>query len=285
MSETQPDPAGAVPGNGTGTAPADGGETVVARLDITVAGQGMHIEIPIPVAPVSGAALVPIARALAEAVGDRVVEVEAAAGRPVTCRRGCAHCCRHLAPISAIEARAIHALVEAMPEPRRSAIRDRFAAVRAALAAAGLLDEVLGLAQLTAEQARVTAARYMLLGLACPFLGADESCSIYTERPLVCREYLVTSPVAYCIDPTAGRIEGLPRPVRLNEALIVSDPESSDTWTWVALTAVPDWIAQHPGPPPQVPGPDLLRRFLAAAFERDVPAPPLPTLAAPNVMS
>jgi hypothetical protein len=88
----------------------------------------------------------------------------------------------------------------------------------------------------------------------------------------------VTSPAAYCFDPAAGRIEGVPRPLRLNEALIVSDPESSTGW--VALPAVLDWVAEHPGPAPRIPGPDLLRRFLAAALERDLPLPPLPMSAA-----
>ena len=39
------------------------------------------------------------------------------------------------------------------------------------------------------------------MGVPCPFLE-DESCSIHPERPLVCREYLVTSPAALCAGPT-----------------------------------------------------------------------------------
>jgi Fe-S-cluster containining protein len=277
MPETEPRSAGAADDGRTGAAPAAGSAVAVARLDITVAGQKMHIEVPIPTAPVAGAALVPIARALAEAIAGRVVEVEAAAGRAVSCRKGCAACCRHIAPLSAIEARALHALVEAMPEPRRSVVRARFAALRAALAAVGLLEPVLDLAALPRDQAIETGARYTQLALACPFLEADETCGIHAERPLVCREYLVTSPAAYCFDPAAGRIEGVPRPLRFNEALIVSDPESSDGGTWVALPAALDWVARHPEPPPPIPGPDLLRRFLGAVLERDLPGPPLPT--------
>jgi Fe-S-cluster containining protein len=34
----------------------------------------------------------------------------------------------------------------------------------------------------------------------CPFLE-DESCSIHPDRPLVCREYLVTSPAELCAGP------------------------------------------------------------------------------------
>ena len=35
----------------------------------------------------------------------------------------------------------------------------------------------------------------------CPFLE-EESCSIHPDRPLVCREYLVTSPAELCAGPT-----------------------------------------------------------------------------------
>lgn len=39
----------------------------------------------------------------------------------------------------------------------------------------------------------------------CPFLQ-DSACAIYDERPLVCREYLVTNPPAACTTLTPGEI-------------------------------------------------------------------------------
>src|SRR5262249_7534823 len=95
----------------------------VARLKVTLFGETLNIAIPIPAAPVGGAALIPIARALAEGIGERAVAAEAAAGRHVSCRKGCGACCRQLVPLPVTEARRISALVEAMPEPRRSTIR------------------------------------------------------------------------------------------------------------------------------------------------------------------
>jgi len=46
---------------------------------------------------------------------------------------------------------------------------------------------------------------YFYEGVACPFLE-EESCSIHPDRPLSCREYLVTSPAEYCSRPTAETI-------------------------------------------------------------------------------
>ena len=42
---------------------------------------------------------------------------------------------------------------------------------------------------------RILGREYFQLGIPCPFLE-EESCSIYHDRPITCREYLVTSPPA-----------------------------------------------------------------------------------------
>src|SRR5215470_292120 len=113
---------------------------ITAALDIVVAGQKMHVDIRIDAAPAGAGALIPIARGLNEAISGRMVEIVEANGKTVSCRKGCGACCRQAVPVSIAEARAIHALVERMPEPRRGAIRARFAAARERLQAAGLLD-------------------------------------------------------------------------------------------------------------------------------------------------
>ena len=42
----------------------------------------------------------------------------------------------------------------------------------------------------------------------CVFLGNDDACTIYEDRPAVCRKVLVTTPVVEC-----SRAEGRPYPV------------------------------------------------------------------------
>jgi Fe-S-cluster containining protein len=241
------------------------GDVVVATLDVKVAGRAMRIEIPVPTEPVPGAVLIPIARALAAAIGERVLEVVAAEGRAVSCRMGCGACCRQLVPLPIAEARAIHALVARMPEPRRSEIVRRFEAIRDALEAAGLRDLVASAATLAPDAARALSFRYFALGLPCPFLD-EESCSIHPDRPVACREYLVTSPAAFCADPAGGKVEGVPRPVRINEAMIAVDPESPPEKACVALSTALNWVERHPAPAPEVPGPQLLQRFLTELF-------------------
>ena len=114
--------------------------------------------------------------------------------RSISCAKGCGACCRQLVAIPLVDALALARLVEAMPEPRRGEIRARFAAATARVKASGVFDRE---SPHAAEDGRALARDYFRLGVACPFLE-DESCSIHAERPLVCREHVVTSPAANC---------------------------------------------------------------------------------------
>jgi Fe-S-cluster containining protein len=248
------------------------GATVSVALDITVAGRPMHVEIAIDAAPASAAALIPIARALNEAISGRVVEVVAAAGQAVSCRKGCAACCRQPVPISMAEARTVHGLVAAMPAPRQESLRRRFAAARETLREAGLLDAVSGRAAVPHAELPALAARYRRLGLACPFLE-DEACSIHPDRPLVCRDYLVTSPPAACADPD-GLVRPVPSPAAVSTAMMAADPETTEAGgQWIALATALDWVDAHPAPEAPVDGQQLLQRFLSHLFQRELPPP------------
>ncbi len=50
------------------------------------------------------------------------------------------------------------------------------------------------------DSARKLAIDYLYERIPCPFLE-EERCSIYSIRPLICREYMVTSPPEHCFDP------------------------------------------------------------------------------------
>ena len=73
-------------------------------------------------------------------------------------------------------------------------------------------------AALTRLERRSLGLRYFALGIPCPFLEA-ESCSIYTERPLVCREFLVSSPPENCAAPTAETVQVIPVEPKVSTAL------------------------------------------------------------------
>lgn len=155
--------------------------------------------------------LLPILQAVVDAEVDCAARDSQAAGRPISCCRGCSACCRaQPVPVTPPEAYALARLVESLPEDKQSPLRERFARNEAALDEAGLSDEYFRpRGELTRVEAREIAVRYIALRLPCPFL-VDDACSIYEHRPLVCRQYLVTSPSALCNDPLQNPVDVLP---------------------------------------------------------------------------
>ena len=101
MNEHQPDPL------------------LSANIEFSVDGRSVSLTVQVPAGPVSPQRLLPLAHALTNPIVDMAVEAQ---DEPVSCAKGCGACCRQLVPISTVEARAIHALVQAMEEPRRSTL-------------------------------------------------------------------------------------------------------------------------------------------------------------------
>ena len=102
-------------------------------------------------------------------------------------------------------------LIETMPAPRREELTRRFVAASDALTQAGLRNRLLDPGQRTGLSDRDLSTAYFALGIACPFLE-EESCSIHADRPLVCREYLVTSPAELCAGSAQEGVTPVPVP-------------------------------------------------------------------------
>src|SRR5579884_289598 len=238
-----------------------------ATIKFSIAGDEIETQVTVPRGPTSPRTLLPFFRAVAEAVVDRGVRQAELAGAQVSCRKGCGACCRQLVPIAPSEAHQIGDVVEAMPEPRRSVIRERFAAARDKLAAAGLLETLESPEGAADSSLRQLGLDYFALGIACPFLE-DESCSIYEERPIACREYLVTSPAEACARPTAATVRCVDLPAKASNAVSRLDEGSGGRFIpWVPLVLAPEWSRSNPEGPPKLMGPELLQRFFARLAE------------------
>jgi Fe-S-cluster containining protein len=143
----------------------------------------------------SPAAALPVLREFTDALVQLVSERQGELGHPVSCRAGCSACCRILVGASVWELDRLRRYVEEMPAPER--VRARFDQTIDAVAEAGLLDRLRSHPALSAEDAATLAEKYARLQLPCPFLE-DDRCSVYEERPLACRELIVTSDPALC---------------------------------------------------------------------------------------
>jgi Fe-S-cluster containining protein len=203
------------------TRDADG----VARVHLAVLGRERVVEAPLSEGATDVVALLPLARAVASAVAGLAEEDARAHGREVACRAGCAACCRHLVPVSVVEAVGLAADVAAMPPERRERVRRRFAEAVRRLEQLGLVDRkaprghrALRSAAPPGQSAWLDVSRrYFDAEIACPLLE-EELCSVHPTRPLVCREYLVTTPPERCASLDAGA-EAAARPLHTGEAL------------------------------------------------------------------
>lgn len=167
--------------------------------------------------------------------------------KEISCCKGCGACCRQLVPVSPAEALMLAELVEAMPEPRRSRVKQRFAEAETRLKEAGLWEkfEPMGTSDLSEEKHRAISRGYFSLWLDCPFLE-DEVCGIHPYRPAVCREYLVTSPAENCRAPYEKPVDKLPVTAWVNVALAyVSAKVLGRRPQLMPLTAALDWTRKN----------------------------------------
>ena len=202
------------------------------RIELVLRIDGDPLPVSAPQPPARGRLdeLLPAMQAIDNAAIGHAIRKAEAAGKQVTCAKGCSACCRaQPVPVTPPEAHALLLLVEAMPMPRRREVEARFADRVARLREAGLADGFLHRdPALDADGARTLARDYFALGLVCPFLQ-DDACSIHPQRPFVCRQYLVTSDPALCADPFANPVDVIPMPLQAATAMLSAASQTMAT--------------------------------------------------------
>jgi Fe-S-cluster containining protein len=254
--------------------------SVTANLELNVGEYRLQARMTVPSGPTPLRMMLPVIQGFADALLDVAVKAVEEKGKRISCKAGCGACCRQLVPISETEARRIADLVEELPEPRRAAVRQRFADARRRLEESGMLDKLVHHENWSDDEFRAIGIGYFNLGIPCPFLE-DESCSIHPDRPITCREYLVTSPAENCAHPTATNIDWVPLAGKVWTALARFDepPEGSRYIRWVPLILAPEWARDHPEQKPPRPGPEWLNDLFTKLTGREIrgTAPPVGT--------
>lgn len=229
---------------------ADSG-TSTATLRLSVGDLRIVHPITVPNAPVPAAEIVPALQGLVNAVVEAAEAGLIQSKETISCRKGCGACCRQLVPVSRTEGEALLAKIDAMPEERRARLHERFAAAERIIEEAGLVER-------DSKSDRELSVAYFALGVPCPFLE-EESCSIHTDRPLVCREYLVTSPAELCAGP---RQEGV-TPVPVPKFSLAARKLQNEKDDWFPLALLMRWARNRPQPDVRRTGPEWVQRFLA----------------------
>jgi Fe-S-cluster containining protein len=245
---------------------------VTATIELTVAGKDIRLEAPVPTGPVRPVQLLPLFTSLSDTLVGLTAESVEQKGKKISCKKGCGACCRQLVPISPTEAYRIREMIDEMPEPRRSQIRARFEDARKRLDEGGLLERLLEPEKITQEETVPLGMEYFSRKIACPFLE-EESCSIHPDRPIACREYLVTTPAKNCSTPTGETVRLLETTLKASTALRCLTIKRPGDDTWVPLILAPSWAKTHPDESIARPGTELVREFFSFLKVKDVPNP------------
>jgi Fe-S-cluster containining protein len=236
-------------------APPPAGEPVLeGDVVLDISGEAVAFHLEVPETPTTLEALLPVFQGLSNEVARRAAAKAVAGGKAISCRAGCGACCRQAVPVAEAEAHMIAALVEAMPEPRRSEIRARFAAAEQRLGQTALASRLVDMPD--GKTVIDVGTKYFGLGVACPFLEA-ESCSIHPDRPLRCREYFVTTPAAACAAMVPGTIDKVPLPGVPSKALFAVGAQHTPEG-WLLLTQSLSFAERYPEPSAARPAPDWI---------------------------
>ncbi len=202
-------------------------QSETAKVELSGPEWQLSTTVSVPKEPMRIEELLPLVQTVADAVVNASIKAVEESGKKISCKKGCAACCRQLVAISVVEAQSLAELVAAMPPERQAVIRARFDLAVRRLEDDALLDrnETRGdraprIKDCGSREASLQelAWRYFRLQIPCPFLE-NESCSIYADRPMVCREYHVTSPAERCAKLFEQPVDRVDVPVRLGDVL------------------------------------------------------------------
>jgi Fe-S-cluster containining protein len=250
---------------------------VKLSVGMRVFDQHVEMEMTLPQGPARLGALLPVFRRVADSLVELSARRAEEQGKTISCAKGCGACCRQIVPVAEVDARAIARLVDELPEPRRSLVRERFARAKERLAAAGFLSRLQQPGTFTAEEVLPFGLAYLRLGIACPFLE-DECCSIYESRPITCREFLVTTPAVHCANPTPETVQWVEMASKVWTALSRADAGEIGPGLipWVPLVLALDWAEAHPDTGSEEPVEKIVEKVFRE-LGRTRSAPPSPS--------
>ncbi|MDH4187635.1 MAG: YkgJ family cysteine cluster protein [Nitrospira sp.] len=205
------------------------------------------IDVPTDHIPIT--AIVPVSRRLGEEASQLEAQQALTSGRTISCKMGCAACCRMLVPLSAPEAFALREYVEQLPEERRRPLRSTLSDTKERLTREGLWDRLQDVAEasnpIPDEELDPLNRAYYALRIPCPYLE-NEMCSIYEARPAACRELLVTSPAELCQDLVQNPVMPLPVSMRIGSILgLVWGTLTSSPPRLIPLPMALEWAERH----------------------------------------
>jgi Fe-S-cluster containining protein len=258
---------------------SDINEWITGNIGIRVEGIPMQFEVTVPAVPVKPHRMLPIFHQMANSFVEAGIDVVKNTGKKISCKAGCGACCRQAVPIAESEVYQIAELVENMPEPRRTVIRERFRKAAEHFHKIGWYERFIDHQRKAPEKEPDEAIRqgieivleYFYEGIPCPFLE-DESCSIHPNRPVACREYLVTTPAENCATPSPQGIRVVDLLIKPSRALRkLGSRGKMAAEGFPILTRALELAAKYPEDFEEKTGPEWMKEFFEILTQKAIP--------------
>lgn len=216
-------------------------------FELPFPGETIHFELNVADTQARLSDIAPLAREISSKLAMATLDRRGVRGECVSCREGCSACCSYLVPLSVPEAFHVAEELRIMPASESRTLmqssldtariildrmpndfdRDDSATVNDGIRSERLSDWYAGLA------------------LACPFLSAGV-CVLYEQRPIACREHMVTSSPVSCDVASRKEPDVVEMPVSVLECLgqLTAELEQSDVEAVMLPLALP-WAQEN----------------------------------------
>lgn len=220
-------------------------ETISFELDIL--GEPVRFSISVAQKQARLSDIAPLARTLSTKLTDTVLDRLHRNGKFSPCCKGCSACCNYLIPLSVPEAFRLREELLALPAEQGRAL------LQSCLdTAKRILDEKpkeFDINELTEAECQIQINQlgkwYAGLKLPCPFLS-DSLCTSYENRPVACREYIVTGSALLCEDERTDESQIVQMPVSVLQCLgqLTAELEQSNIEAVMLPLAIP-WAQEN----------------------------------------
>lgn len=220
------------------------GEELI-NLDLDILGEPLHFRIAAWERPAKLSDIVPLARIVSCEICEALERTIIRNGGRIPCQKGCTVCCHYLVLLSTPE--ALHLLEEMMHLP----LKQCGDVIKSCSMMAKSVQRYISKAiasydtNITFDQRKKFADWYFRQKKPCVFLH-NNSCSIYEQRPLACREHLVGGTVSSCSVKGADEGYKVNMPISIRQALKTLTCNLNFTMQEsIVLPCIFDWHKQN----------------------------------------
>ena len=222
-----------------------GAETINFELDIL--GEPVRFSISVAQKQARLSDIAPLARTLSTKLALVVLDRLRRNGEFVPCCKGCSACCNYLIPLSVPEAFRLREELLAMPaEQGRAILQSCLERSQRILENKPREFNINELSETENQtQTNQLGKWYAGLKLACPFLS-DSLCTSYENRPIACREYMVTGSALLCEAEWTDESQVVQMPVSVLDCLaqLTAELEQSNIEAVMLPLAIP-WMQEN----------------------------------------